>query len=602
VGQAGHKDSAKYLEMMLLKVDLLGKKIQFRSFGPGGVAPGIGSVPRSQGFNVAKHLNATTGAHDGYIIAGMANAQATSNCNSPIFTTAGAQNAFFKVVDLQLQDLPFHLGEIFYERSGMGNLIYTGWNCGIGTAQKYSGNSPYGTPNNLLYLFNSQEEYVDTALNQVIVSSGSPVVLKVHNTHGVVEDYKFIGRRNDATKPEWYREWNTDYGYKMIASYGEDSVIDGYVIVGKSNGDGTRTSWLTYPTSEFNYDLMITKLRPDFSKEWQRIYKADHAALVGYEIINTVGQYGKRGYAVLGNYQDTTFYGSYWNASQPFILRLAQNGKAYHDTGNVTAIPATLYDDMYALSEDKIHWLQQGDVALGTALTQVLKQTNDGGFAFTGSQWRGAAVTGTWLAGLVKTDTGGNSTCSSPITLYANDYGEFYQDSLFYCGAALYNKTNYTVKNTDNLWHRRGTCCGGMANEDQAPPSEPLGQSREQARLQASAREMPGRYYRWAAPPSVAAHENNNTARKEKGLQAAVYPNPSTGAFTLNIQGANTGVCTAYLYDAHSRKLATLWQGQTLGADHYQQEYSLGLPAGLYYIRITNGVQTNTQKLIIIKE
>lgn len=90
----------------------------------------------------------------------------------------------------------------------------------------------------------------------------------------------------------------------------------------------------------------------------------------------------------------------------------------------------------------------------------------------------------------------------------------------------------------------------------------------------------------------------------EAELSASAYPNPvsrSAGReVTLAYTTAALGPVRVEVYDLLGRSVATVFDGpQAAGAQHVAW-YVGDVPAGLYFVRITTGEQTDTQRLTIV--
>jgi len=74
-----------------------------------------------------------------------------------------------------------------------------------------------------------------------------------------------------------------------------------------------------------------------------------------------------------------------------------------------------------------------------------------------------------------------------------------------------------------------------------------------------------------------------------------LYPNPTTGDFTLELrEAALAGIALVTVYDSRGERVLT---SSMTGLS--KREFSLlGMPAGLYFISVTNGDKGATKKLL----
>ena len=74
-----------------------------------------------------------------------------------------------------------------------------------------------------------------------------------------------------------------------------------------------------------------------------------------------------------------------------------------------------------------------------------------------------------------------------------------------------------------------------------------------------------------------------------------IYPNPTTGVFTLEVQGeAETGIVNVEIFGMHGDKILS-----TEISGNGKHELSLaGKPVGMYFIRMISGSKTETSRIL----
>ncbi|HEU4470414.1 MAG TPA: PA14 domain-containing protein [Flavisolibacter sp.] len=86
------------------------------------------------------------------------------------------------------------------------------------------------------------------------------------------------------------------------------------------------------------------------------------------------------------------------------------------------------------------------------------------------------------------------------------------------------------------------------------------------------------------------------------GASFRVYPNPTAGATTIELRAAVTGMSSISLVDAMGKQVKVVYQGQLEKGVLRQIRLDVqGLAAGVYYLRVVNGGQAATHKLMIAK-
>ncbi|NOT33531.1 MAG: T9SS type A sorting domain-containing protein [Candidatus Eisenbacteria bacterium] len=115
-----------------------------------------------------------------------------------------------------------------------------------------------------------------------------------------------------------------------------------------------------------------------------------------------------------------------------------------------------------------------------------------------------------------------------------------------------------------------------------------------------------GRYsYRLRVGELLAAYESAEieiTVPRPELRLARAFPNPATGSVNLRFSPGRPGPIALDLLDLAGRRVAS----QSLVADDYSEqrvrfELETSLPAGLYWLRLSQGVATATMKLAIVK-
>ena len=77
-----------------------------------------------------------------------------------------------------------------------------------------------------------------------------------------------------------------------------------------------------------------------------------------------------------------------------------------------------------------------------------------------------------------------------------------------------------------------------------------------------------------------------------------VYPNPSAGVFTLNITNADFKELVITIYDIQGRMVYSA-DDKNITKDYSRKINIADLSKGMYYLKLDNGAETKTEKLII---
>ena len=97
------------------------------------------------------------------------------------------------------------------------------------------------------------------------------------------------------------------------------------------------------------------------------------------------------------------------------------------------------------------------------------------------------------------------------------------------------------------------------------------------------------------AAPAQAATDPQPVKASVSGSSMILYPNPTRGDVTLEIRGGETpGKVTVEIYALHGERLFTA----ALTGERKHQFATGGLPAGIYFVRVTTGEGTQTMRLI----
>ena len=89
----------------------------------------------------------------------------------------------------------------------------------------------------------------------------------------------------------------------------------------------------------------------------------------------------------------------------------------------------------------------------------------------------------------------------------------------------------------------------------------------------------------------------NSTDLLDQGVELNVYPNPSRGRLTVELQGLQIGATDFTVIDQTGRILFS----QRHNAANGRNEIDLGeVPSGSYLLRITNGQGPTTQRLMVL--
>ena len=92
-----------------------------------------------------------------------------------------------------------------------------------------------------------------------------------------------------------------------------------------------------------------------------------------------------------------------------------------------------------------------------------------------------------------------------------------------------------------------------------------------------------------------------NTTPQATELKAS-YPNPFNPSTTINYDLAADGDVSIVIYDALGREVTTLLDGAQVAGTNHQITWNASEQAsGAYFLRMTSGNYTNTQKLMLVK-
>ena len=104
-----------------------------------------------------------------------------------------------------------------------------------------------------------------------------------------------------------------------------------------------------------------------------------------------------------------------------------------------------------------------------------------------------------------------------------------------------------------------------------------------------------------SASSSSVVVDTNNMLPIKTALNAS-YPNPFNPSTTINYDLAIDGYVSILVYDALGREVATLFSGDQVAGTNYQVTWNAADQAsGAYFLRMTAGNYTNTQKLMLVK-
>jgi len=104
-----------------------------------------------------------------------------------------------------------------------------------------------------------------------------------------------------------------------------------------------------------------------------------------------------------------------------------------------------------------------------------------------------------------------------------------------------------------------------------------------------------------SASSSSVVVDTNNMLPIKTALNAS-YPNPFNPSTTINYDLAVDGYVSILVYDALGREVATLFSGDQVAGTNYQVTWNAADQAsGAYFLRMTAGNYTNTQKLMLVK-
>ena len=104
-----------------------------------------------------------------------------------------------------------------------------------------------------------------------------------------------------------------------------------------------------------------------------------------------------------------------------------------------------------------------------------------------------------------------------------------------------------------------------------------------------------------SASSSSVVVDTNNMLPIKTALNAS-YPNPFNPSTTINYDLAIDGYVSILVYDALGREVATLFSGDQVAGTNYQVTWNAADQAsGAYFLRMTAGNYTDTQKLMLVK-
>ena len=82
--------------------------------------------------------------------------------------------------------------------------------------------------------------------------------------------------------------------------------------------------------------------------------------------------------------------------------------------------------------------------------------------------------------------------------------------------------------------------------------------------------------------------------------QIEVVPNPNSGHFTLQFEIQKAGTYGANLYNIQGLNVFPVFKDLYLNTGKQQQEISVDLPAGIYFLRIENEYQSYSKLIHIV--
>lgn len=91
-----------------------------------------------------------------------------------------------------------------------------------------------------------------------------------------------------------------------------------------------------------------------------------------------------------------------------------------------------------------------------------------------------------------------------------------------------------------------------------------------------------------------------NTSEPAAQALLTVFPNPSDGYFTMELQLGSAASIEAVLYDLQGKKVASLFRGE-LPAGQFSFVNPVPLPAGMYFLRVQNKDEIKTVRIAIVK-
>ncbi len=84
-------------------------------------------------------------------------------------------------------------------------------------------------------------------------------------------------------------------------------------------------------------------------------------------------------------------------------------------------------------------------------------------------------------------------------------------------------------------------------------------------------------------------------------MLAPPYPNPSNGRVSTKLQIPETQAVRVAVYNVLGQRVATLMEGEQAAGDHVIVWEAKGVPAGVYFLRMTAGKETSIQKILITR-
>ena len=101
-------------------------------------------------------------------------------------------------------------------------------------------------------------------------------------------------------------------------------------------------------------------------------------------------------------------------------------------------------------------------------------------------------------------------------------------------------------------------------------------------------------------PDSSCTINVNAIPSELEGINLRVVPNPNTGKFQLQLSESLTSETAIQLYDLNGRVVYE--QALPLSSQTHWEIKTTNLPTGVYFLRLSNSKQSQTHRVLILRE